>query len=244
MPGADGDLKLEEMTDEEYARYVRARMWEKTRGFVEEERALREEERRRVAKEREKEEGDGRQRKREGWGGRGGVDFDFDFQLGVEEALRRGEERRKAKRLSGRWTAYISGWENLNNLTRTTTTPASVPTSTSTNPTSPFPLKQTLIWPVESLSYTDVSKEHVEHFLSHAPLADNDNAAIDLASVLKVERVRWHPDKIQQRFGNVGSGLDKGVMRKVTAVWQVIDRLWGKVRDGKEKRKTRYSFGG
>ena len=49
----------------------------------------------------------------------------------------------------------------------------------------------------------------------------------DFAARLKDERVRWHPDKIQQR---AGGKVDEAVMRDVTAVFQVIDKLWNDTR--------------
>ncbi|KAK4123806.1 hypothetical protein N657DRAFT_645404 [Parathielavia appendiculata] len=45
----------------------------------------------------------------------------------------------------------------------------------------------------------------------------------DFAARLKEERVRWHPDKMQQRLGGK---VDDKVMRDVTAIFQVVDALW------------------
>ena len=47
---------------------------------------------------------------------------------------------------------------------------------------------------------------------------------------LKAERVRWHPDKVQQRFGG---GVDEGTMRVVTGVFQVVDAVLKEVETGK-----------
>ena len=44
---------------------------------------------------------------------------------------------------------------------------------------------------------------------------------------LKEERVRWHPDKIQQKLGG---RVDEAVMRDVTAVFQIVDKLWSDTR--------------
>ncbi|KAK0737008.1 hypothetical protein B0T21DRAFT_364230 [Apiosordaria backusii] len=46
---------------------------------------------------------------------------------------------------------------------------------------------------------------------------------------LKEERVRWHPDKIQQKLGGSDT-VDPKVMKDVTAVFQVVDGLWGEMR--------------
>ncbi|KAE8148457.1 hypothetical protein BDV25DRAFT_17477 [Aspergillus avenaceus] len=64
----------------------------------------------------------------------------------------------------------------------------------------------------------------VEEFMRHAP----GEEGIDLAAVLKAERVRWHPDKIQHRFGALG--VDELVMRSVTEVFQIIDSMWGDIK--------------
>jgi len=44
--------------------------------------------------------------------------------------------------------------------------------------------------------------------------------------VLKAERVRWHPDKVQQRFGGA---VDEGTMKLVTGVFQVVDAVFEEV---------------
>ncbi len=80
------------MSDDEYATYVRARMWEKSHGYIVEERRRREEERIRR-----------KQRNEEGQ----------QWERGVEEALRRGEERRKRNRWRDAWKKYLRGWETL-----------------------------------------------------------------------------------------------------------------------------------
>jgi hypothetical protein len=50
---------------------------------------------------------------------------------------------------------------------------------------------------------------------------------------LKEERVRWHPDKIQQRLGG---RVDEAVMRDVTAVFQIVDKLWTDTRSKQTAR--------
>lgn len=47
------------------------------------------------------------------------------------------------------------------------------------------------------------------------------------AARLKEERVRWHPDKMQQRLGGT---VEEGVMKEVTATFQVIEGLWNDTR--------------
>jgi hypothetical protein len=59
--------------------------------------------------------------------------------------------------------------------------------------------------------------------MRHAPLtSDGDKSSSSQLQALKVERVRWHPDKVQQRFGGA---VDEGTMKVVTGVFQVVDDL-------------------
>ncbi|KAL2047197.1 hypothetical protein N7G274_001216 [Stereocaulon virgatum] len=175
---------LERMTDEEYVSYVRSKMWEKSHQYIFEERRKREEQR----KEKKVKEEEGKR-----------------WRVGVEEALRRAEERRKRERWRGVWEAYLAKWAT----TFSTTIRGS--------------MKERISWPVESGNWKDVGKEEVERFFKHAAAAKNARE-VDLVDVLKKERVRWHPDKMQQRAGS--EGIDEGTMKVVTACFQVVDRLW------------------
>ena len=51
----------------------------------------------------------------------------------------------------------------------------------------------------------------------------------DLLATLKTERVRWHPDKIQHRYSALG--IEDDVMRSVTEVFQIVDRMWSEERE-------------
>ena len=70
----------------------------------------------------------------------------------------------------------------------------------------------------------DVGAGEVEKFFKNAA----EIGGVDLGNVLKKERVRWHPDKMQQRAGE--GGIDRATMKLVTAVFQVVDRLWSEIR--------------
>lgn len=84
--------------------------------------------------------------------------------------------------------------------------------------------KDKIPWPVESGKIKDVRAGEIENFFKSAA----DIGGVDLGHVLKKERVRWHPDKMQQRAGE--GGIDKATMKLVTAVFQVVDRLWSEIR--------------
>lgn len=179
------------MTDEEYASYVRARMWEKSHQHVVEERAKREEEK-------------ARRKKRDEEGRR--------WEAGVEEALKRGEERRRGRRWKGAWEGYTKGWETLAN--------GSDGKSKA--------VRERIPWPVEGGRFEDVGKEEVEMFFKG--VVEHSAGGLELGKVLKGERVRWHPDKMMQRMG--GEAIDEGTLRKITAVFQVVDRLFGDCKGG------------
>lgn len=193
--------ELEKMTDEAYVAYVRRKMWERSHEYIVEERKRRDEQR-------------NRKRKREA--------EDKEWEKGVEQALKRGEERRRAGKWRVCWLAYERGWERLQEEQAT----LSEKNSTS--------LRERISWPVESGSWKDVQPAQVERFFKHAPQPTSDAVGdlvpVDLATLLKAERVRWHPDKMQQRFRGQGVDLDEKTMKIVTAVFQIVDRMWTEAR--------------
>jgi hypothetical protein len=134
------------------------------------------------------------------------------FRRKVEESLKRGEERKSRKTWSDKWDAYTKKWEELGKGGSARVAIASIP------------------WPVESGRRNDVALKEVERFFLYAPTAGQPTEA-QLGKVLKLERVRWHPDKIQQKLG--GQDVEGAVIQAVTEVFQVIDRMWSKLRDGK-----------
>ena len=208
--------ELDQMNDEEYAEYVRGRMWEKTHQHVLEERATREErrkQRKREEEEWEREEGvreERRERERK---------EQRRFESKIEASLRRGEERKAQKRWADAWAAYVKAWERFGEVVGVK--------SKEEGSLDGKAARGVIPWPVESGKWKHVEKEDVEDFFAKAVPAETERMAI-----LKTERVRWHPDKMQQRFG--ANKLDEETLRKVTAVFQVVDRLWGELRDRKK----------
>ncbi|KAI1458293.1 hypothetical protein F4805DRAFT_144697 [Annulohypoxylon moriforme] len=182
-PGPDGEL--ERMTDDEYATFVRQRMWEKTHAGLLEERARREE----MKKKKQEEEEEARRLTKE-----------------MEQSLRRGEERRRRKGWKERfeeygkiWTSWDGGVEGIG-------------------------------WPVKSGRREDVDAEAVRDFFVMG-IDPEDVGETEFLAKLKEERVRWHPDKIQQK---VGGKVDEAVMRDVTAVFQIVDKLWADTRSKRQ----------
>ncbi|KAL3439356.1 hypothetical protein BDV09DRAFT_988 [Aspergillus tetrazonus] len=215
-PVGDGDGRgvLEQMDEEEYAAYVRAEMWKRTReGMLEEQERIRAEKKARVRAEKAAEEEEERRR----------------FERAMEDSLRRGMERKRAKEVwKVAWENYIRSWEEIEEARRKGD-------STDEGKT----VRNLLFWPVESGKRRDVSKENVEEFMRRAPChpqssgsrsgAGNGTAPEDtLLCTLKAERVRWHPDKIQHRYGAMG--IDEPVLRSVTEVFQIVDHMWNELK--------------
>lgn len=173
--------ELERMTDDEYAAHVRQKMWEKTNAGLLEERARREEARKRAEKE------ERHQRK---------------LQREVEESLRKGDERRRLKMWAQRWQEYGAAWGQWDGSA------------------------SGLAWPVENGRREDIEEKSVRAFFIQGLGLEKTNEA-EFVAKLKDERVRWHPDKIQQRLGG---NVDEDTMKHVTAVFQIIDRLWSEMR--------------
>ncbi|KOS19566.1 hypothetical protein ESCO_001213 [Escovopsis weberi] len=199
--------ELEQMTEDEYAAYVRARMWEKTHAGLLEEKARREERRRRRDEEQRR---------------------DRRLREEMERSLRRGEERRRRRAWAARWDRYAQAWAAWDG------TPEGI------------------AWPVEegdgggggnddnqtkgsngggeSAGHrpADIREEDVRRFyvlgLDLERIGEKEFAAR-----LRDERVRWHPDKMQQRLGGRRTD-DEQLIRDVTAVFQIIDKLWGETR--------------
>ena len=190
---------LEQMTDEEYTAFVRAKMYEKTHQHLVEEKARRDA----AKKERERLAAEGRKEEREA----------ERFRKKIEESLKRGEERRSRKAWGDKWEAYVKKWEDLAKGGPSKVAIASIP------------------WPVESGQLKDVETKAIERFFLYAPTSGQPTES-QLSKVLKLERVRWHPDKIQQKLG--GQDVEETVIQRVTEVFQIIDRMWSEVRDGKK----------
>ncbi|PYI08286.1 hypothetical protein BO78DRAFT_442152 [Aspergillus sclerotiicarbonarius CBS 121057] len=205
--GPNGEL--EAMDEEEYATYVRTRMWERTREGMEAERErLRAERIRAKAREKERDE---RERER------------VRFEVEVEESLRRGRERKKRKMGWGAvWERYCGGWEGVERLVKEGNGGGE-----GSGKGKGKGFEEMVFWPVESGKRADLGREEVEAFMRGcAGVTGEGNGG--LLGLLKTERVRWHPDKIQHRYGSLG--LDEPVIRSVTEVFQMVDQMWNEER--------------
>lgn len=206
--------ELEKMTDEEYIAFVRRGMWERSWEGIQ---AQREERR----KERKREE---RAQKAETpRGNRVGAGV---FEREVEESLRRGVQRQERKSWQEKWRAYEEGWDDLRRLA------ISINDSTDEKAEADLVcLRNVIIWPVESGKSKDVNPEEILKFMIKTAKSsltlqggNRGNESLQLQMNLKRERVRWHPDKVQQLYGSLS--IDEGTLKGVTEVFQVMDRLY------------------
>jgi hypothetical protein len=197
--GPDG--KLERMSEEEYAEYVRTKMWEKSHQHIVEEREERERRRKRDKdRNRDLEEETARQeQERE------------NVRRQMQDSLRRGEERKKAREAEAAWLLYFRKWDELKERKDLAQEDAKA--------------RELIPWPVISGKIRHISKEEIEQFFESSMAWK-----ADAMTMLKTERVRWHPDKMQQRFGQ---HIDPETMKSVTVVFQVVDNLWN------QRRKTK-----
>ena len=131
------------------------------------------------------------------------------------DALGRGQKRKEAKKWAEAWQQYLSKWSKFK---ETLTSKAEIEDLAGTKARGVIP------WPVDTGRWKHVEKDDVEAFFNNAPPVE-----ISLKNILKAERVRWHPDKMQQRFG--AARLDDDTLKAVTMCFQVIDRMWSEAKD-------------
>jgi hypothetical protein len=182
--------KLEEMTDEEYATYVRNRMWERSHQHILEERQRRESARQKQQEEAERSRKNYSDRKR--------------FDALIDDALRSGNRRRRERAWKDAWDGYSKKW-------------AKFIEATSQGSADGKHASAIIPWPVETGHRKEVTRDAVEAFFRHHPEES-------VATLVKGERIRWHPDKMQQRFQD--GKLDQEVLQSITGVFQILDTLW------------------
>jgi Arc/MetJ-type ribon-helix-helix transcriptional regulator len=210
--------ELEQMNDEDYAQYVRRKMWEKSREGIE---AAREEEQKRKARARAEQ-----QERQEAPTATAELESGFIFDFEIDASLSRGRRRKEKKRWQELWEQYLKRWEELQSLSNN---------ASDTEGFKDLHLRNKIPWPVESGKRKDLAPEEIDRFMRKVTESqDNEGKSASelLSAVLKVERVRWHPDKIQQRYGFMQ--IDDLTMRGVTATFQVLDRMWNDLREVKK----------
>lgn len=129
----------------------------------------------------------------------------------MERSLRRGEDRRRRKAWLDKWTAYLNSWEAWDGTSSGIAWPVAAAASPTTTATA---------------TAMEIDPAVVREFFVTS-INPREVGETEYLARLKAERVRWHPDKIQQRLGGK---VDDAVMRNVTAVFQVVDKLWSDAR--------------
>ncbi|KAI6869205.1 hypothetical protein KC323_g2788 [Hortaea werneckii] len=216
---------LEAMDDDQYAEYVKTRMWEKKHPEIVQERERSRRKRREREEERTKAREDFvRRKERAAWEkaerknarrfGREDENSDdeqYEKTVPPKEWSTEGKSRSAKEReaeYTAAWSHYLAAWDRLKSELLSTSKPAS---------SDAIPLSRRIPWPV--LGSKPVIRPNIEAFFHHAPAEDEQMKL----RVLKAERMRWHPDKIQQRFGG---DVEEGVMKLVTGVFQVVDAVF------------------
>jgi hypothetical protein len=218
--------ELERMNDEEYAQFVRKKMWEKSWEGIE---AAREEKRREREREKQSIRNEENRRKEDRQSRR----EDNIFKKEIEASLRRGERRRDRKRWQSLWEDYLHRWEDLQALAQHRPKGG--------DDAEQIFLRNKIAWPVESGKRKDVTREEIEHFVRKgAGCSIGADATDAFANAIKIERVRWHPDKIQQRYGFMD--IDENTLKGVTAVFQTFDAIWNEIRNNPTEPAEEYCY--
>jgi len=218
--------QLEQMSDDEYVNYVKRRMWERKHPeeMLERERSqrLKREEDEKREKRRES---FVRKKEREAWtrAARNGArkfaaeDEEYEPHVPKDWHIHDGDtvdstHTVRPSDCDAAWSRYLADWNKLEHELLGERDAAPSEASSTAEPSKRIP------WP--TLSPTKpVTKPNIEAFMCYAP-ADGPRSRLQL---LKAERVRWHPDKVRQRFGGK---VDGDTVQLVTGVFQVIDALF------------------
>ena len=214
--------ELEEMNDEEYVEYVKRQMWERKHPEVVYERKRRERERKAEEEERTRRreefvrrqeqaawERSQRRRFRADSDGERKERYEYEFadekEWNSNDAPRNLSSRRE---YLSTWSAYLTAWDQLKLEL--------LEQRENKDDGDAVKASKRIPWPV--LKSQAPTKPNIVTFMQHAP-ADERKERLRM---LKAERVRWHPDKVQQRFGGA---VDEGTMKLVTGVFQVVDGM-------------------
>ncbi|QIX00818.1 hypothetical protein AMS68_006335 [Peltaster fructicola] len=192
--------ELEEMSDDQYAAWVKEKMWEKQHPevVIERDRAARKQQEEEYAKQKKKDDFV-RRREKEAWerASEYKTTEDYEYVFDHQSSHNTTESSIPSTRWHDAWIEYLAAWEKLNDE-------GTADTSQLPRPTLPS---------------KPLTRPHIEEFMQNMPLQSGQTRQ----HVLKVERVRWHPDKIQQRFRGKA---DDDTMKTVTNIFQIIDAIW------------------
>ncbi|KAJ4392153.1 hypothetical protein N0V93_005776 [Gnomoniopsis smithogilvyi] len=193
----------ERTTDEERIAYARRMIFESQKGprVKDQERRRRKmEETRRQAEESRGAEKERRERKERVRA----AEAHRRMQEEIERSLRRGEERRKRTEMKSRFNEYSKQWTEWTGE------------------------QTTIPWPTLTGERKGITEKEIRSFLVRG-LELKTVGAKEFLARLKEQRVRWHPDKMQQKMGGKDN-VAKGVMEDITMIFQVVDTLYDDTR--------------
>ncbi|SMQ48579.1 unnamed protein product [Zymoseptoria tritici ST99CH_1A5] len=219
--------ELEEMNDEQYAAYVQMRMWEKKNPQIvlereRKEKQKREDEEERVRKREEfirrKERAAWERSHKDGASKFAGLDSDgeddYEYVIDPSGASKRSTDGSSQDEYRNAWSTYLAAWDKLKlDLEQA----SNVPNAGDGAPEPVVKPAKRIPWPV--LESKPATRPNIESFMRNAPRSKDGPT---IMQTLKSERVKWHPDKIQQRFRG---GVDEGTMKVVTGIFHVVDDL-------------------
>ncbi|KAL3469609.1 hypothetical protein BJX99DRAFT_240999 [Aspergillus californicus] len=205
---------------EEFSEYVRGELWKKTRdGKIEEYERLKTERKRKVQADSENIK----------------LEKERESRSKAEEAFRQKSNKQEEKRRlevywTNAWDTYLMSWAEIEHMREDEAALAAQGLDSKEN----IDIRNLLAYPVSSGKEKDISKHNIGEFMLHAPrlspLVGRTTAAPEpiktyVLQTLKTERIRWHPDKIQHRYG-ASFGVNESLMKSVTRVFQIIDGLY------------------
>lgn len=208
--------QIEVMDDEQYANFVRRKMWEKSREGIE---AARQDRDRRRTGRRQKEHDEDQ----------AGSSFETlhahahareyeVFNLEIDESICRANARKEHRYWRKRWQDYLGGWDSLERICRTRK-------ESTVESDGQISLLDQIPWPTGSGSWHELCLQDIKGFFENVAAHNNTDGDVARSeyTMIKMERVRWHPDKMQQRYG--GIDLEQDVIEHITAVFQILDDL-------------------
>jgi hypothetical protein len=232
--------ELEEMNDEQYAAYVQTRMWEKKNPHIvlereQKQRQKREEEEEKVRRREEfirrKERAAWEKSHKDGARRFAGLDSDgedgYEYVLDTNGVSERSTDGPSQDEYRSAWSTYLAAWDKL----KVDLENAASQSEAGSNVSQDIKPAKRIPWPV--LESKPVTKPNIEAFMRNAPRSTDGPTR---TQIFKLERVKWHPDKIQQRFRGA---VDDGTMKIVTGIFHVVDDLL----DVERKRATNSGAG-
>ena len=209
--------ELEQMSEAEYVEYVKQKMWERKNPEIVQERKQKERERKLGEEEKTRRRDEFVRRKEQAaWERSQRPRRDRDMGLVTSEPISLNGPQQQE--YTSAWADYLAAWDELKHDLLAQRSASEDEIKTTIDPSKRIP------WPVLP-SQTPI-KANIQDFMRHVPssslLGGESGAGKSRLQILKAERVRWHPDKVQQRFGGA---VEEGTMKLVTGVFQVVDSL-------------------